>query len=186
MGDMIVTEQLTGNTVYGVKQVQYTVDGVSGQDFTKALTEAAFKEAVAIESAAGGYSEVVKARQRKVSDLGDVLSILTECYAKLRVKDGKHDDKISITNAAWVNGITRYYGITLVFVENTDQMTRSNLMKGQTNVEYAIDKENNRLQQDMVSLQSYISKRDNAFSTASKIVRKSNNAASSTINNMGS
>ena len=48
-----------------------------------------------------------------------------------------------------------------------------------------IDKEDNDLKQDMVSLNSYISKRDNSFSTATKLVKKGLNAASSTIGNIG-
>ena len=36
----------------------------------------------------------------------------------------------------------------------------------------------------MVSLQSYLSKRDNAFSTAAKLVKKATNAAGSTIGNI--
>ena len=42
------------------------------------------------------------------------------------------------------------------------------------------------LKQDTVSLNSYFSKRDNAFSTASKLVKKALNAASSAIGNIGS
>ena len=66
-----------------------------------------------------------------------------------------------------------------------DSMTRGNLQKAQTNVQYAIDREDNDIQQDIVTLQSYISKRDNAYSNASKVVRKSNQAATSTIGNIG-
>ena len=59
------------------------------------------------------------------------------------------------------------------------------VQKALTEVQYQIDKEDNLLQQDMVSMQSFVSKRDNAFSTASKIIRKTNNAASATIANIG-
>ena len=38
---------------------------------------------------------------------------------------------------------------------------------------------------DIVTLQSYISKRDNAYSNAAKIVKKTNQAATSTIGNIG-
>jgi len=36
-----------------------------------------------------------------------------------------------------------------------------------------------------VSLQSFLTKRDNAYSTAAKLVRKANDAARSTIRNIG-
>ena len=64
-------------------------------------------------------------------------------------------------------------------------MTRGDVMNAQNDIEYKMDVEDNNLQQDMVSLQSFLSKRDNAFSTAAKLVRKSQNSAGETIGNMG-
>ena len=58
-------------------------------------------------------------------------------------------------------------------------------MNAQNAVQYAIDKEDNELKQDTVSLNSYVSKRDNSFSTASKLVRKALDASGSTIGNIG-
>ncbi len=89
-----------------------------------------------------------------------------------------------MNNGAWVNGTALKYGITLVFMPYTAIMTRENIMKGQNEVQYAIDKEDNNLQQDMVALQGLLSKRDSAFSTASRIVQKADNAASSVIQNI--
>ena len=67
----------------------------------------------------------------------------------------------------------------------TNTMKLGNLQKAQTSLQYAIDREDNDIQQDIVTLQSYISKRDNAYSNAAKVVKKANNAASSTIGNIG-
>ena len=53
--------------------------------------------------------------------------------------------------------------------------------KLQTDTQYALDKEDNYLQQDMVSLQSYFSKRDQALSMAASLVKKVNNTMSSGI-----
>ena len=63
-------------------------------------------------------------------------------------------------------------------------MTRADIMKGQNEIQYAMDTEDNNLQQDTVTLQSLLSKRDSAFSTASRIVKKADNAASATIGNI--
>ena len=65
-------------------------------------------------------------------------------------------------------------------------MTRGNIQKAQTDFQYAIDREDNDIQQDIVTLQSYITKRDNAYSNAAKLVKKANQAAKSTIKNIGS
>ena len=55
------------------------------------------------------------------------------------------------------------------------------MSKLQTDTQYALDKEDNYLQQDMVSLQSYFSKRDQALSMAASLVKKVNNTMSSGI-----
>ena len=175
---------IPGVSVYGVPQASYTVDGVAGKDYSAALAKAAFKQSTAIEAAASASSAVVKARARKVEELGQVMAELSKAYAKLRVKNAEPGDSATVDNGAWVNGTALKYGITLVFKANTADMTRANLMKGQNEIQYAMDVENNNLQQDMVALQGRISKRDNSFSTAASIVRKADNSASSIIGNI--
>lgn len=182
MADLIVPELITGFTVYGVPQVQYAVDGVSGQDFTSAVTCAAFKESVAVETVCTGYSEVVKARQKKVDELGEVLACLARANAKFD-SSPETGDKVTVDNASWVKDVCVKYGVEITWDGN--KISYGNMQKATTNVQYAIDREDNDLEQDMVTLQSYISKRDNAYSTASKVVKKTLNAGSTTIGNMG-
>ena len=184
MANMIETTEIKGASVYGVPQMSYTVDGVSGQDYGAALAAASFKEAVAIEKAMSAYSEVVRQRQRKLEDLGDVMASLNSAVASLKVKDTESDDKASVPNSSWVYSTAQKYGVNLVFADGSN-MTRANLYKGQNEIQYAIDREDNDLKQDTVSLNSYISKRDNSFSTASKLVKKALDAASSTLGNIG-
>ena len=187
MGNLIVPEQIPGFTVYGVQQMQYTVDGAAGKDYTTAVTCAAFKEVSAIETACTGYSEVVKARQKKVDTLGEMLAYINEANAKLPT-DSKtpSKDKVSVDHASWIKSMCNYYGISLKWDGSSNKMVRGDLQKAQTEVQYQIDKEDNNLQQDMVTLQSYISKRDNAYSTASKVVKKTLGSGSITISNFGS
>ena len=180
----IATSEIDGGSVYGVRQVQYTVDGVSGKNFVDAVTTAAFKQSTAIEAAATGYIQVVKARQTKIDELGKALAYISKAVASLRVKDGKSYDKATIDNGSWVKSIANKYEVSLSW-ESGYQMTRENIQKAQTNVQYEMDKEDNSLQQDIVTLQSYITKRDNSYSTAAKIIKKANDAANSTIRNIG-
>ncbi len=181
---LIETNVIPGASVYGVPQVSYTVAGDPDKDYSAALTVAAFKQATSIEASSSSYSAIVKARARKIEELGQVLAYLAEAFANLKVKDATPGDTASVNNGAWVNGTALKYGITLVFMPYTAIMTRENIMKGQNEVQYAIDKEDNNLQQDMVALQGLLSKRDSAFSTASRIVQKADNAASSVIQNI--
>ncbi len=181
---LIQTSVIEGGAVYGVPQVAYTVAGEGGKDYSAALAAATLKESTAIEAATASYADVVRVRERKLSDLGEIMAYLNKAYASLKVKDQAPGDTASVDNGHWVNTTAKKYGITLVFQENSSNMTRANLMTGQNEIQYAIDTEDNNLQQDMVSLQSLISKRDNAFSTASKIVEKADHGASSTIQNI--
>ncbi len=183
MASLITTETITDNSVYGVRQVQYTVNGHSGKNFMDAVAIAAFRQAAAIETSTSAYAEVVRARQKKIDDLGEALSNIAKAMGEVHKKT-KSSDKITIPNAGNVKNIAAKYGISLSWTDG-NKMTLGNLQKAQTNVQYAIDREDNDIQQDIVTLQSYISKRDNAYSNAAKIIKKTNNAATSTINNIG-
>lgn len=183
MASLITTETITDNSVYGVRQVQYTVNGHSGKNFMDAVAIAAFRQAAAIETATSAYSSVVRARQQKIDDLGGALSNIARAMGEVHKKT-KSGDKITIPDANSVKTVAAKYGISLSWTDG-DKMTLGNLQKAQTNVQYAIDREDNDIQQDIVTLQSYISKRDNAYSNAAKIIKKTNNAATSTINNIG-
>ena len=182
---LIQTTVIQGGAVYGVEQLSYVVDGVTGKDFGAALAAAAFRQTVAIEAAAAGYADVVRVRERKVDELGKIMAYLNRAYATLPVgKKAEPGDTATVENGSWVNETASGYGVTLVFKEGTSAMTRDNLMRGQNDIQYALDTEDNNLQQDLVGLQSLFSKRDNAYSTASRVVRKVNDAASSTIGNI--
>lgn len=190
MSALITTAEIPGGAVYGVSQKTYVVDGVAGQDFTAALSAAAFREATAIEAATASYADVVRERTRKCEDLGEVLAALAKAVASMPTKSQKSDDKseqsAEIYNA---QAIARQYGFDLPFAKSdetnkTASITRTDAYRLQNDVQYALDTEDNELQQDAVALQSLVSKRDNAFSTAAKLVRKADNAAQSTIGNM--
>ena len=189
MANLITADKIEGASVYGVAQMGYTVDGVSGRDYAAALAAASFKESVAIERALSGYAEVVRQRERKLEDLGEVLAALNAAASTLKVKDTESGDKTDALAVLYdAQSLASKYGISLAWSSVSDgkmQMTRANVYKAQNEVQYALDKEDNDLKQDLVSLNSYMSKRDNAFSAASKLVKKAANAADATIGNIG-
>ena len=183
MANLIEATPIAGGSVYGVAQFSYTVGGVSGKDYAAALIAATLKESTAIEAAASSYSAVVQERARKIDELGRVLAELNKALAKLK-SSGQSSDTATVDNGHWVNTTASKYGITLIFNENTSDMTRANIMKGQNEIQYVIDTEDNNMQQDIVALQGLLSKRDNAFSSASRIVKKADDAASTVIHNI--
>ena len=194
MANLIVTNQIPGASVYGVEQHSYTVDGVAGKDYAAALSAASFKEAVAIEQALSAYSEVVRQRIRKLEDLGTAMAILNEAYATLKTKEQESGDTTdNMPSLADARDIAARYGVTINMTDYTIPQlgiricytTRRDLMNGQNAVQYAIDREDNELKKDTVSLNSYVSKRDNSFSTATKLVKKALDASGAAIGNIG-
>ena len=185
MSDLIEKNMIDGGAVYGVKQYLYTVDGEAGMDYIAALTAASFKESVAIEAATSSYAAAIRQRQKKVTDLGDALAQINWCMATMDPKSNDPDKKSS-GNKDLPDAVAKLsqYGIS-VTVTDGNKLTYRNATTAQNNIQYALDVESNNLQQDTVSLQSLVSKRDNAYSTAAKLVRKADTAASKTISNIG-
>ena len=184
MDPLIIPSEITGGSVYGVAQVEYNVAGEAGRNFIDAVTLASFIQATAIEDATSAYSRVVEARQRKINELSEALSYIAKANGSLDSKGGKSTDKVTVDHADYVKRVAAKYEINLTW-ESGNQMTRGNIQKAHTDFQYAIDREDNDIQQDIVTLQSYITKRDNAYTNASKLVKKANQAAASTIGNIG-
>ena len=118
-----------------------------------------------------------------IVELAEALSYVAKAVGSLD-HDAKSSTKTTVSNASRVKEIANKYGVSLSWDGN--KMEFGNLQKAKTNLQYAIDREDNDIQQDIVTLQSFISKRDNAYSNAAKVVMKANHAADSTIGNIGS
>lgn len=185
---LIIPTEIAGGAVYGVAQYEYTVEGASGKDYSAALAAASLKESVAIEDAAAAYSVVVRQRERKVTDLGTVLASIAKAIATMDPKSQDTGKKSELSeDLADAHELAGKYGLAFDWAEYKDgkmSITYRSATKAQNDIQYAMDTEDNNLKQDMVSLQSFISKRDNAFSAASKIVRKSDGTAGGIIRNI--
>ena len=153
MANLITATEIAGASVYGVAQMSYAVDGVSGKDYAAALSAAAFKEAVAIEQSLAGYSAVVRQRVRKIEDLGSVMAALNSGVTTLKVKDTESSDRTDkMSILAEAHSLAAKYGITVTCVayEFSDgvykaQMRRDDIYRAQNEVQYAIDHEDNDL-----------------------------------------
>ena len=62
---------------------------------------------------------------------------------------------------------------------------RDDSENARANLEYALDVEDNDLQQDMITMQGLIGKRDNSFSTAAKVIKKVDGTADSILRTVG-
>ena len=190
MADFIQANNITGLKVYGQQQVDYTVEGVAGCDFGHAVARASLLRAVSVEGATAALADVVRERERKLTEIGEALAYVAAAAANFTSKS-KTDDSTSSPGLATAKDILDRYGIDTSNIVVVDLSTlgagrigaiqNQYVGKLQTNVQYALDKEDNYLQQDLVSLQSYFSKRDQALSMAASLVKKVNNTMTSGI-----
>ena len=188
MADFIQANNITGLKVYGQQQVDYTVNGEAGCDFGTAVARASMQRAVSVESATNALADVVRARERKLTEIGEALAYVAAAAANFTSKS-KTDDSTSSAGLATAKDILSRYNIdtshilvmNLVGIGRVGSIQNQYVGKLQTDTQYALDKEDNYLQQDMVSLQSYFSKRDQALSMAASLVKKVNNTMSSGI-----
>ena len=167
-----------GLTVLGTVQNAYAVNGVHGQDYGAAVSKAALCRTAALEETMQSFSTLLRTRQRKLDDLGEALSSLNKAFAQ-KTKDTKSTDKLSVDSSAVT--LLKKCGFTA-----STQMTYPDIMKLQQNVRFELDQEDNELQQDMTSLQSYVSKRDDAMEMANKLLTKVNSTRQKGIQYIGS
>ena len=166
-----------GLTVLGTVQNAYAVNGVHGQDYGAAVSKAALCRTAALEETMQSFSTLLRTRQKKLDDLGNALAALNEAFAQKG--DKGTSDNLPVNSSAVTT--LRRYGFTA-----STQMTFPDIMKLQQNVQFALDQEDNELQQDMTSLQSYVSKRDDAMEMANKLLTKVNSTRQKGIQYIGS
>lgn len=193
MSNLIETNKIEGFSIYGVQMVDYTLDGVGGRDLGSVLALASFASSGAIEKELSAYAEVLKARQKKLDDLGEALAILGKAIANLDPDTPESDDTVRDDNLVTAQTIMARYGVSLNVKSFTFPfqdityyyITREDAENGRANAEYALNVEDNDMQQDMITMQGLIGKRDNAFSTASKILKKVASTGDSILRSVG-
>lgn len=188
---LVESVPIEGLSVYGVQQKSYTVEGVAGCDYVKAASIAMFQEANAIEAETSAFAAVLEARQKKLDELGWALAVIMKAVASLPTDEPESDDLSDVdadlgTASQVLDKYRRSTNADLKLPVNEDyRVRRDDATMAQSALQYEIDYETNEMQQDMVTMQSLVSKRDNAFSTAASLVQKINSTASTLIGNMG-
>ena len=175
MSEFIVAKDL-GLSVYGQSQVDYSVDGFDNLAYGEAMGRTGLRRATAMENAMKTVEEAIKIRQQKLQELGEALAAVTEAVTS---KQGKGVlEKTSLASSAV--RILKRYGIS---AKTTD--TVGNYQKLQSQIQLTMDKESTSLKEDANGLQTYLSRRDNAFELASKMIKKANETAAKGIQNIG-
>jgi hypothetical protein len=188
---IVESKPIEGLSVYGVQQKDYAVKGIEHCDYVKAASVAMFQEAGAIEAETAAYAAVLEARQEKLDELGWALSVIVAATASMKTKNQKSKD-LSAADPDLVKAsqiLDKYRrdanSDMRLPVNDDNKVRRDDATSAQSALQYEIDYETNDMQQDMVTMQSLVSKRDNAFSTAASLVQKINSTASTLIGNIG-
>jgi len=178
-----------GLRVLGIDQVEYAVNGERGKTYGQAVGLASLVRAVALESGIDGYVSIVRARERKMQDLNDILSVIAGTRALYDVDGNKEKSYASTLYPVQFGGVypdlasfvavLNTYGITLGGWNGTGDITPADLDKIKSDVDYRAQTESTDLQSELANLQSYVSKRDSAFSTAAEMQRKCDRSISS-------
>lgn len=185
---MITTQPIEGANVYGVPQVSYSISGRPGEaDYGTVLAMATLTQSAAIEKQSAALSDMVHVRMEKLKELGEALSIIARALASMQTSSSPRPTDLSSSdyNLLRADAILRKYGIDAMMIDGAWRITRETAMKRKNDTQYAMDSEDNALQQDMLALQSLVAKRDNSFSTASKLMQKFNNTSNTLIGNIG-
>ena len=185
---MIEMHKIDGADVYGVEQYSYTVDGVENRDYTAALAAAAFKQAAAVEADLNALNIMVRARQTKLSDLNSALTTVVTALATIKTDgdEGASEKSKKIDSLRDARDAARSYGITIRLVGDDDnQITYGDAQTAVAELKHSSDLESNAMQQDVVTLQNLISKRDSTYQTLISLVKRSLNAGTTAIKGMG-
>lgn len=188
-GLVIETEvnKVNGDRVYGCPIREYSIEGKGKADFMEAVAVGALLQSFAVEETTSAIASVVKLRQRKAKEIGDALASVAEAVASMPTDaDPAKKSKIESWRLPAANAIFKKYGIKEMTLDDGGQITYEEAYPKQNDVQLALDTENNNLQQNMNSLQNMISKRDNAFAVASKVVKKVVSTSKDTIHAIGS
>lgn len=186
-------------SVYGVVQNAYSVveGGVSRTtSYDMAIATASMQRSVSIESAMSAASAIVRVRQRKMEDMTDLLSLMMQARASLKSKPPADPNDVGSAPGlkAKTDFIKANYGVDIYSWEKDrppasvtgDNILRQDLEGGLVVLQSAIDENDNQLQQDMLTLQSWVSKRDESFRSASKALKAVLGTGTSIIDNIGS
>lgn len=172
-----VAENLTA--LWGVKAYEYKIDGVQ-IDFQDLMVAVSEKRAVAIEGEIAPLTTKIRARNKTLEDLGNVLADLTRLQSKFKSEesgDTRHDS---------LNQSSK--DILLAVFGKLDwewlNMTKSEIEEWIQKVKSKIDALNNLSQSDMSRLQSIVDRRDESYSTATNLMTAISDSRSNLIRNL--
>lgn len=183
--------------VFGQVQYDFSLSGRSGLSLGELMVGVANQRAVAVDREIAAINKEVKQRSRKLEVLGQALGYVAAIVAELsQTKDVKIDTEYKDTHQwlAKIEKLVAPYDLTYE-EENkgtlpvsslwSGKFTYGNAQKLQSVLQLALDKENNALKRTTNTIQSFVTKRDNAYELIAKLRKKIDKTAGSTISSLG-
>lgn len=175
--------------LWGVSVKDYQIDGVQ-VDFETIVVGIAAGRATTIEREVQPLAVQVTARNRKLQKLSAALGDLTRIQVSFEPNQpGNHLSSSPALQATVdiVNMIEKgLFDSGSQKSEDRNKITKANVEKALQLLKGEIDKLNNESQTDTTRLQSYVSKRDEAFNMASTILSAVSETRAGAIRAMGS
>lgn len=174
MNNLIVTEPIDCS-VYGVRQVSYTVGTEEGFDFPGMVTATALNHVTVTEGALGAVASAVRLRQSQVDALGDALALVDGVLAHFKNKNAQSSDSYTIDESHRADfdrtvAALAAYGYNLP--HSGYSVKRGDMMRAQSKIQELLETESNNLQQDMQTMKTLMQKRDKLCTTTADAVEK--------------
>ena len=176
-------------SVWGLEFGEYSINGehVDLQDLMVRVTE---RRAVTIENEVAPLSARVRKRNDNLDQLGKLLAELTRAQATFK-SDAKGTDKATVDLTGYAKAIealeqTDTERLEAKKYEGDDGLMKQDVEKYIQLTKSKVDALNNRAQLDTSRMQSLVERRDEAFTTASDLMKNVSDTRGTLIRNLAS
>lgn len=169
--------------VLGISAYDYKRNGEQ-IDLQDLLTEVTVSRASAVEAEITPLSDIMRFRNKKLDQYGELLAKLNKIQTSFDEKDGSNPEKrssISLT-ADEMRLLSEISHVSIA----SDCPTKPEAEQYVQLVKSAIDGLNNRTQNDMTRMQSLVDKRDQSYTKAAEFMKDIVDSRSKTISAIGS
>ena len=167
----------------GISAFDYKRDGVQ-TDLQDLLTDVTVGRASAVEAEIKPLSDIMRNRNKKLDQYGELLAKLNKIQTSFKEEDAKDPEKRS-TIALTADEIRLLSEISHASI-TAECPTKPEAEQYVQLVKSAIDGLNNRSQTDMTRLQSLVDKRDQSYTKAAEFLKDIVDSRSKTISAIGS
>jgi len=189
MAEPYVVAHALNLSVYGQVQRDFTLGGVPGFTLGEAAVQTAYRRATTYETELTAMNAAAQLRIRKLEELGNAMSIVSGASTKFKKDNSSGINQEISYDYKNLDEICAKYGVTIegggTIPHGETKTSYANLQKLQSTLKLALDEEQNALQRHSSTMQSVMSKRDSAMQQLTRVSKKIEATARTTIANIG-